>query len=115
MSKGRKWLSIFVLSLFIVFTGYCQSNPENSNCQIMTVEGRVVETDWVGSILVVESFSNNFTFKVSNDAKIINGTERVSFGDVEASDPVTVNYYEDSSGNFIAKSITLRNILKADW
>ncbi len=115
MCKGAKTIFILMLLLFTLLSGYGKDNLNNSSCQTKTVEGRVVETDWVSSALVIESLGNNYTFKVPKSAKIINGSETVNFSDVEASDPVSVEYYEDNNGSLIVKNITLKNVLGYDW
>lgn len=81
-----------------------------------TISGIVVDMDWVKNMITVrysDPFSGNsdeLNIVVSNDTKITRGTEDISLGDIEQSDPVTVVYYDDGPNGLKAKRITDLNL-----
>ncbi len=96
-----------------VGTGYSESIPKDlENSQIYTASGKVIEVDWVKSVISVGTFRGTLAIKVSKDTKITEGTDKVTLSEVEPSDPVIIKYYLDSSGDAQAVSISIENILK---
>lgn len=105
-------MSICVLFSFFTVCGWAYEDEQEKK----TISGTVVDMDWVKSMITVsysDPLSGNLdelNIVVPNDAKIMRGTEDISLGDIEQSDPVTVVYYDDGLSGLKAKRITDLNL-----
>ena len=96
-------IPLFGLS-FMTNLAYCQEKAETR--QIMTIVGSASKVDAVGNIIEVETTGGPMAFTVPTDASITEGTKKIGLMEIEASDPVTIQYYSPSPGKFVVISIT---------
>ncbi len=70
--------------------------------ELSVVSGMVAAVDWVGDKMVVRTFlagqPDEISFIVPDGAVILKGTAEITFGNINISDKVTVQYYGDLSG-----------------
>jgi len=105
-------MNICVLLSFVAVCGWAYDDGQEKK----TISGLLVDIDWVKSMITVsysDAFSGNadeLDIVVSSDTKITRGTEDISLGDMEQSDPVTVVYYDDGLSGLKAKRIADLNL-----
>lgn len=91
---------LFIFILCFCSFGYAQETAQAP--QVNTVQGAVVDTDWVAGELVVRSIDfftpDEMTFTVDRNTKIVKGTEAVSLADILQNSQVTVMYSASLAG-----------------
>ena len=98
---------IVFVSLTLAFTAsltYCQEKVETR--KIITTVGTVTKVDAVGNIIELKINEGQMAFSVPDDASITKGTKKIGLMDIEANNPVTIQYYSPSPGKFVVASIT---------
>ncbi|HOW36200.1 MAG TPA: hypothetical protein PL155_07290 [Candidatus Omnitrophota bacterium] len=86
--------------------------PERPKTKIVT--GAVVDSDWVGSKIVVKWYDDlqdaydELTVIVPDDALITKGVDTISFTDIHQDDKVKVEYYSDSFSGLKAARVTVQ-------
>jgi ABC-type Fe3+-hydroxamate transport system substrate-binding protein len=105
-------VTAFILSMVVlmVSAAYCQVKAENRNIQ--TTIGTVTMVDAVGNIIEINTADRQIAFSVPEDTKITLGTVKIGLMDIEVSDPVEIQYYSSSPGEYTAVSIVDNNIEK---
>lgn len=106
-----------VLSLlFLAFSSPVFCQQETAARELKTVVGEVVAVDWVASALTVRHFDDRIgrgfdeiNFIVTHDTVITKGTETVGLFDINQSDQVTVEYYDDSFSGLKAAKIVVES------
>jgi len=95
---------VFFVSVMLLSHGpsYCEEAYQN----VQTYSGQVMEIDWVGSLLTVQG-GDEMTFYVPSGTKVYQGTETISFEDLDQDDYVIIKYVDMPSGRPKALSITL--------
>ena len=91
--------------LAVVFSGHSQNEFERREIQV--ARGVVSSTDWVGSILVVNTGGDEITLTVPDNTIILKGGRRISFAEVNQNDNVTVEFYDDHFAGLKVISITI--------
>ncbi len=86
---------------------FCQDMDEEN--KIMTVEGSLVQVDWVGSKIVVRGGGDvgeeEISINILPDTCIFRGDEEITADDIEQGDHVTVKYYLGDDGVYEARKI----------
>ena len=98
---------IVFVSLTLAFTAsltYCQEKVETR--KIITTVGTVTKVDAVGNIIEVDTNEGQMAFSVPEDASITQRTKKIGLMEIEASNPVTIQYYSPAPGKFVVVSIT---------
>jgi len=108
MLKYKVIALILFAVAFTVISAYSQDKAENQ--QPKSIVGTIAQVDYAGDILVVNTDGGQMSFSVSNDTKITRGAEQLGLEDLEEADPVAVQYYNYSPGNFVALSIIDKNM-----
>jgi len=104
MFKIKMVVLLLSILAFTASLAYCQEKVDTR--RIMTIVGSASKVDAVGSIIEVETNGEQMAFTVPSDASITEGTKKIGLMEIEASDPVTIQYYSPSSGKFVVVSIT---------
>lgn len=100
-------MSIFVFLFMAITCGWGLEDDQGLN----TVSGRIEDIDSLKSIITVrypDPVSGNMEeidILVPEETKIMNGTETISFLDMEQFDPVTVTYDGGGVAGFKAREI----------
>lgn len=110
MFKYKVTVFILLTLVFMVSAAYCQEKAENRKIKVTT--GTVTMVDAVGNIIEVNTVDEQIAFSVPDDANITLGTAKIGLMDIEANDPVEIQYYSSSPGEYIAVSIVDNNIEK---
>ena len=108
LSVRLAWAMVFFIAFFVaVDFGRASDDDQGLN----TVSGKVVEIDSLKSLITV-SYPNpvsggveEIDIVVPEGTKIMNGSEPITFLDIEQFDPVSVTYSGDSVGGFKAREI----------
>ena len=105
MFAEKRTIGMLLAAVAVLFTlalvGSASAAP-------FTYTGKVVTLDKGYGSLTVQAGPNDYLiFNVHDNAGIMRCNESVSFNSVKVGDEVTVSYYEESGGNFIADNITL--------
>ena len=115
MSKHIKVFRALALAAVVIFIAGFGCCEEKQEVKLRTVVSIVDSIDWVGSIMIVnwqnteEDFAyTSLTLYVPQDVTIYKGTDKIDFTEINPGDEVTVTYYRDSSGQAVAKSISVR-------
>lgn len=113
---GLEALLIFTLFSMVSLGGprqYCFGNEDSR--QVKIIEGNIVDIDWVAQKIVVRWLQtqgqvtfDEITIFVPDGTKITKGSDTISLSDLNMTDPVTVEYYNDSPGPLKAKSINVK-------
>ena len=107
--------AIFLVFLFLtalILPGNCFGSEETR--QTKTLDGRVVDIDWVAGTIVVSWLQSQgqvqfdeTTFFVPENTRITKGSDSIWLSDLNISDSVTVEYYNASPGPLTAISINV--------
>jgi hypothetical protein len=108
----KAWLiSLFVLLCVTPANGWASDDDQTQN----TVSGRIEDIDSLKSMITVR-YADPVTgemeevdMKVPDETKIMNGSEAITFLDLEQFDSVEATYEGDGSGGFNAKKILQLN------
>jgi len=104
-------IGVFILTIMTGIMAatfsYCQDEPEA--WQIKTASGTVNQTDYVGSLVVVNTSDDSLTITVTDSTRIMNGTERETINELDIGDNVVVKYYDAGLAGLKAISIDDRN------
>ena len=87
---------------------YCQEKAEYS--KIQTVTGTLTKVDFAGSLIVVNTGSDQMAFSVPDDANITGGMEDLGLAGLKESDPVTVQYYSPVPGQYVVVNVMDNNV-----
>lgn len=104
-------LSLLLLAIFLLTPGLRAEEKAEK-----TISGIVVDLDWVSSSLAINYYpefsvnADEINLKVTGDTVMRRGTDSISLSDIELSDPVTVTYYDDGSGELKIKRLTDLNL-----
>jgi hypothetical protein len=98
---------LFIIIAIISLASTCRSDEP---VQTKTVEGYVKQIDEVGSTIVVQISLDAISFFVPDSAKIIQGSEAISIGDIEINDPLTIEYFKNANDQNEATKITDNNL-----
>lgn len=85
--------------LILAFAAAVPASAEDSDDK--TISGTVASVDWVKSVVIVRCSipytgnTDELSLRVTSDSELSRGSESISLGDIEQSDPVTVTYYRD--------------------
>jgi len=107
-------IGLFILVIILGIAVPKSSYPQdNSKKQEMSVRGTIVDVDWVAGKILVRYYdqyaaADELTFIVTSDTKIYKGTDTIALDDINMSDRVTVEYYNDSFAGLKAISITVK-------
>lgn len=98
--------SVVVIGVMLMMAGvamhcYSEDSPEAS--VTMTVQGSVTAMDWVGSVLAV----NDIEFSVPSDVKVVKGSDKIGFSDINVGDSVAVTYSKEKDGSLKAVRIVV--------
>lgn len=74
---------------------------------LQEVEGIAGVIDWAGSFLVLELAGDDITLRITEKTKFIRNGEEADFSDINDHDRLSVVYYMDSSGEYVAVRITM--------
>ena len=107
----KKILILFLAAAIVICAAgrsFCQDNGKPKNIQ--TASGLIRQVDWTGETITV-NFINQFAssampfavseetvFPVPEDTEIRKGSDTIELSDLKVGDPVTIQYYRDSSG-----------------
>jgi len=94
---------------FMITFAYCQERAENR--QILTISGTLAKVDFVGSSIVVKAGNEQMALSVPDDVVITKGTEKLGIEDLEESDPVVIQYFSPSPGQYTATTIVDNNAI----
>lgn len=103
--KGKKGMALLKTLIFAaaVFTisgpCYCEDGARETRM----ARGIVTSRDFVSSTLVV----NYVRYHVPPDVRVYKGNSKMGFSAININDPVTLRYYQDSSGAYQATDITV--------
>ena len=98
--------SIIVIGIMLMITGtamHCYSEDSSEANRTKTAQGDVTDIDWVGSILTVDDTA----FSVASDAKVIKGSDEISFSEINVGDRVKVAYIREKDGSLKAVRIVV--------
>jgi hypothetical protein len=104
MNSIRTFLGISVIAIAMQIGGECYCEDVSTNKAMRRMEGTVTAVDTFESTLAVQwqdqdmIHYNVTTFKVPDGMDFYKGTDTVDILDVNVGDPVTIEYYIDSSG-----------------
>jgi len=104
MFKSKMIIFVLLALVFTANPAYCQEKIITH--QTITINGIVAKIDSVGNIIEVKTSEVQMAFSVSDDASITEGAKKIGLMDIEVSDPVTIQYYNPSPGQFVVVSIT---------
>jgi len=99
--------SVFILFFMAVASGWAMQDDPSLN----TVTGRVEDIDSLKSLITVRypdpdtGVEHEIDLFVSEETRIMNGSETITFLDIEQFDPVTVTYSGDDVSGLKAKEI----------
>jgi hypothetical protein len=96
-----------ILEIIAVTPSYCQDEPEA--WQIKTASGTISDKDFVASLIVVNTYDDSLTIKVTDSTRIMNGTERETINELEIGDNVVVKYYDAGFAGLKAISVDDKN------
>lgn len=109
-----------VFIVLVLIFGISNVAPQLSYAQIperpktKTVAGAVVDSDWVGSKIVVKWYDDlhdtydEITIMVPDGTLITKGTSTISFTDIRQDDRVQIEYSSDSFAGLKAARITVQ-------
>jgi len=107
-----------ILIIFLVVLGLLQISvycaDQLAEKEIKTVTGDIGRVDWVVSIITVKlldpvrNYYDEIIISVPDGAKITRGSENINLSDIEISDEVAVDYYDDPAGGL--KAISIRDL-----
>lgn len=95
-----------LLSAFMISNCYAQDDAPPR--EMMTVDGKVASVDVADSTITIKA-GNELTFSISPDASLVSGIYDIKLSDIEPGNDVSVEHYQDPSGNLIATKITVKN------
>ncbi len=105
--KPRELLVMVIAALFVVafasvaFAFSAGDTP-------FTYTGKIVAVDNANKILTVQAGPNDqLVFRLNDNGAIMKCGKPVAWSDLRSGDSVTLSYFEKSSGNYIADTITL--------
>ena len=104
MFKSKIIVFVLLALAFTAGLAYCQVKAETR--KTIPIVGIVAKLDVVGNIIEVKIDSGQMSFSVPDDASITEGTKKIGLMDIEVGDPVTIQYYNPSPGQFVVVSIT---------
>ena len=107
MFKNKIIVFILLALAFTASLAYCQE--KGATRKTITVAGIVAKVDAVGNIIELKIDEGQMAFSVPDDASITKGTKKIGLMDIEANNPVTIQYYSPSPGKFVVVSITYNN------
>lgn len=102
-------LSILVMML-AVCARPCYSQQESQEVQKQNVIGTVVSTDPVASKIVLSSPDGDIILYVSDNTLINRGEDTITLDDIDIGDSLTIEYYNNSSGELEAINILDSNM-----
>jgi hypothetical protein len=106
---GEKMLiraGIIVIGIILIMAGaaaHCYSEDSSEANETMAMQGNVTAIDWVGSVLTI----SDTEFSVPSNVKVIKGTEKIGFSDINVGDSVTVTYSRGKDGSLKAIRIVV--------
>jgi len=108
-----KWkIAGAVVFIVILIMAVCCGWALDDSQEQKTISGRVVDTDWVKSVIIVNYFnphtgsSDEISIIITSETKITRGTNVITLSDVLRSDQVTVIYYDDGLSGLKAIRVT---------
>lgn len=116
MKTAKNHIIGLILIAGVLFAAFGHCQEESVGGDTYSIYGTVKEADWVGSSLVVSYYDTSqnvyvdLTIDVTEKTKILRGTEKIAFNDIEQNDEVKVEYYKDAFGELKAKSIVDMNL-----
>jgi hypothetical protein len=103
-ANGRKSavLVAVIAALFMVAFAY------QAGAAPFTYVGKVISIDQASKILTVQAGPNDqHIFSMNSGATILKCSKPEAWGNIKVGDKVSVNYFEKSSGNYVANNISL--------
>ena len=109
MTKGT--LVVFLAALFVMALAY-QASADSAfsvgGGTPFTYTGKIVAIDYAEKIVTVQAGPNDeLTFNVDNSAPVTKCSMSESFGNLRMGEEVTVSYFEEGAGSYIASGIDL--------
>ncbi|MFA6350116.1 MAG: hypothetical protein WCY12_04245 [Candidatus Omnitrophota bacterium] len=113
MIKSAVLFFFFISALIMPAYLYCEDVP--AQARLMQASGTVSEVDPVGSVIVLNAMTGGGAFEavrfaVSESTKMTQGTEDIFIDDIDIGDSVVIEYYINSSGDYVAVRVTDDNI-----
>jgi hypothetical protein len=108
MFKNKTIASALLMVAYMATFAYGQEKVGSQ--QILTITGKLSNVDFVGNTIIVKKDTEQVTLSVPANTVITRGGEKLGIGDLEEADSVTVQYYNPSSGQYIATSIIDNNV-----
>lgn len=113
MKKTLIIISVMLMGLYSALPSYCAAQAEKKD--LKTLEGEIVIKDSAAQTIEVrwlrdpaEEGCDQTVFLVSEKARITNGIDDMGFEELNMGDRVIIDYYEDSFGELVAASITVK-------
>jgi len=104
----KRTLLVVVAALFVMAFAYqAFGYSAGAGSAPYTYEGTVVSIDNANRIVTVQAGPNDLlTFNLNDSGTVMKCSMFTSFDSLKIGDHVTVSYFEQSNGNFIADAIT---------
>jgi hypothetical protein len=115
MKKGEKEVMKIVGMVVCIFafaffqTPACYSQSQQEERSVRTMIGHVASMDWVASILVINTGGDETTLIVPAGTKITEGSDSISFSDINLNDNVTIQYYDAGLAGLKTVRITVHS------
>ncbi|MDD4981576.1 MAG: hypothetical protein WC329_03245 [Candidatus Omnitrophota bacterium] len=91
---------VFLAAFLSPYAVCCADTVQKA--ELSAVSGVITAVDWVGDKIVVRTFhagqADEISFIVPDVAVIVKGTSKISLGNINIADKVTVQYYGDFGG-----------------
>jgi hypothetical protein len=117
MMNSKRMIAFIFVAIAITLGpkfGHCQDASQTN--EIKSIEGEVVDIDYIKQVIVVKWLMQEpqityqeTVFLVNPSAKIIKGTDKVGFMDINKFDRVTVKYIDKGASPPEAIGITIMN------
>ncbi len=107
MAKIGIIIFMIMAGIMTVIPSYGQEEPES--WQIKTASGTISQTDFVGSLIVVNTSDDSLTITVTDSTRIMNGIEKETINELEIVDNVVVKYYDAGLAGLKAINIDDKN------
>ncbi len=100
-------LVVLLAAFFVVGFAYQASAfSAGGSSTPFTYSGKILALDNAGKIITVQAGPNDEqTFKLSGDGAVMKCSMSASFSDLKIGDVVTVNYFDQGDGTYIANEI----------
>ncbi len=109
----------FFLILFSFYSFvYAQGAPKDETQGVRRLKGIVVSVDWVASTIVVrwldKTVYDEMSFKVSSDVRVYVHNFPAQLSDIQQSDDVTIEYFDNGYAGLKVLSVTVTSPLSGD-